>query len=70
MATTESKVMYGLSNVHYALLTETTDPETGAIVSSYGEVKSFPGSVELTLSAEGNPVIFSADNTALNVMGV
>lgn len=64
MATTESKVMYGLSNVHYALLTETTDPETGAIVSSYGDVKAFPGAVELTLSAEGNPVIFSADNTA------
>lgn len=45
----ESKVMYGLSNVHYALLTETTDPETGAVVSTYGEVKAWPGAVDLTL---------------------
>lgn len=60
----ESKVMYGLSNVHYALLTETTDPETGAIVSSYGEVKAWPGAVNITLDPQGNPVTFSADNTA------
>ena len=60
----ESKVMYGLSNVHYALLTETTDPQTGAIVSSYGEVKAWPGAVNLTLDPQGNPVTFSADNTA------
>ena len=60
----ESKVMYGLSNVHYALLTETTDPETGAIVSSYGDVKAWPGAVNITLDPQGNPVTFSADNTA------
>lgn len=60
----ESKVMYGLSNVHYALLTETTDPETGAIVSTYGDVKAWPGAVNITLDPQGNPVTFSADNTA------
>lgn len=60
----KSKVMYGLSNVHYAMLTETTDPETGAIVSSYGDVKAWPGAVNLTLDPSGNPVIFSADNMA------
>ena len=60
----KSKVMYGLSNVHYAMLTETTDPETGAIVSSYGDVKPWPGAVNLTLDPSGNPVIFSADNMA------
>lgn len=60
----KSKVMYGLSNVHYALLTETTDPETGAIVSTYGTVKAWPGAVNLTLDPSGNPVIFSADNSA------
>lgn len=60
----ESKVMYGLSNVHYAMLTETTDPETGAIVSTYGDVKAWPGAVNITLDPQGNPVTFSADNTA------
>lgn len=60
----KSKVMYGLSNVHYALLTETTDPQTGEIVSSYGEVKAWPGAVNITLDPSGNPVIFSADNSA------
>lgn len=60
----KAKVMYGLSNVHYALLTETTDPITGEIVSTYGDVKAWPGAVNITLDPSGNPVIFSADNTA------
>lgn len=60
----KAKVMYGLSNVHYAMLTESTDPVTGEIVSSYGPVKAWPGAVNITLDPSGNPVIFSADNTA------
>lgn len=60
----KAKVMYGLSNVHYAMLTETTDPITGEIVSTYGDVKAWPGAVNITLDPSGNPVIFSADNTA------
>lgn len=60
----KSKVMYGLSNVHYALLTESTDPQTGEIISTYGEVKPWRGAVNITLDPSGNPVIFSADNTA------
>lgn len=60
----KAKVMYGLSNVHYALLTESTDPITGEIVSTYGPVKAWPGAVNITLDPSGNPVIFSADNTA------
>lgn len=60
----KAKVMYGLSNVHYAMLTETTDPITGEIVSTYGQVKAWPGAVNITLDPSGNPVIFSADNTA------
>lgn len=60
----KAKVMYGLSNVHYAMLTESTDPVTGEIVSTYGQVKAWPGAVNITLDPSGNPVIFSADNTA------
>lgn len=60
----KSKVFYGLSNVHYAKLTETVDPITGAVATSYGAPKAWPGAVHLTLDPNGNPVIFSADNTA------
>jgi len=58
------KVVYGLSNVHYALLTEVTDPVTGLITSQYGTVKAWPGAVNLTLDPSGDPIIFSADNSA------
>lgn len=60
----KAKVFYGLSNVHYALLTETTDPVTGKITSSYGTPKLWPGAVNIQLDPSGNPIIFSADNTA------
>lgn len=60
----KSKVFYGLSNVHYAKLTETVDPITGVVTTSYGAPKAWPGAVHLTLDPNGNPVIFSADNTA------
>lgn len=64
MPNNEPKVFYGLSNVHYAKLTEITDPETGVVTSSYGQVKKWPGAVNIALSPSGAPVIFSADNSA------
>lgn len=57
----DKKVFYGLSNVHYALLTETE--VDGKIVTSYGEVKRWPGAVNLTFDPNGNPIVFSADNS-------
>lgn len=62
MPNTDKKVFYGLSNVHYALLTETESD--GVIVTTYGEVKKWPGAVNLTFDPNGNPIIFSADNSA------
>lgn len=64
MPNAEKKVFYGLSNVHYAKLTEVRDPDTGVITSSYGAVKPWPGAVALALDPNGNPIIFSADNGA------
>lgn len=64
----EAKVMYGLCNVHYALLTESTDPETGKIVTTYGTPKAWPGAVNITLDPSGGSSTFSADNTAYFVM--
>lgn len=60
----EGKVFYGLSNVHYAKLTESIDPQTGLVTSSYGTPKLWPGAVNITLDPSGSPIIFSADNTA------
>lgn len=59
-----AKIYYGLSNVHYAKLTESRDPETGKIVTTYGSPKVWPGAVNLQLDAAGEAVVFSADNTA------
>lgn len=58
------KVLYGLCNVHYAKLTETTDPATGVISTTFGTIKQWPGAVNLQLDPSGNPIIFSADNSA------
>lgn len=60
----ENKVMYGLKNVHYAKITQTTDPETGTVTESYGAVKAWPGAVNISLDPSGSPIIFAADNTA------
>lgn len=59
----EAKVFYGLSNVHYAKLTETTDAQ-GNVVTSYGTPKKWPGAVNIQLDPSGNPTFFSADNIA------
>lgn len=56
------KIKYGLKNVHYAVVTETTDSETGAVTSSYGTVKAWPGAVNLSLDAQGDDTPFYADD--------
>lgn len=59
----EAKVFYGLSNVHYAPLTEATDAQ-GNVVTSYGTPKKWRGAVNMQLDPSGNPTFFSADNIA------
>lgn len=61
--TKEAKVFYGLSNVHYAKLTETTDAQ-GNVITSYAAPKKWPGAVNMQLDPSGNPTFFSADNIA------
>lgn len=60
----EAKVFYGLSNVHYAKITETVDSDTGVVTTSYGTPKAWPGAVNIQLDPSGNPTFFSADNIA------
>lgn len=51
------KVKFGLKNAHYAPITTAED---GTI--SYGTPKAFPGSVSMTLEAQGEPSEFYADD--------
>lgn len=58
-----NKVKYGLKNVHYALVTETVATDgTGAITTSYGEMKALAGAVSLSLSSTASKSVFRADN--------
>lgn len=57
-----NKVKFGLSNVHYALLT--TD-QSGNIV--FGAPKPIPGAVSLSMTPQGETNQFYADNVAYYV---
>lgn len=59
----KNKIKYGLSNVHYALVTETVATDgSGAIVSTYGTMKALAGAVSLSLSSSASKSVFRADN--------
>lgn len=49
-----NKIRFGLKNVHYAKLTKTLAEDTGEYTYAYGDVKAFPGAVNLSLSPEGD----------------
>lgn len=55
----ENKVKFGLTNVHYALLNETSDGEI-----SFETPVRIPGAVSLSMAAQGDQEIFYADDGA------
>lgn len=59
-----NKVRFGLKNVHYAILTETTNQQTGDITYSWAAPVAVPGAVNLDLSNESETNVFYADNVA------
>ena len=59
----DNKVKFNLKNAHYAL--HTVDDDGGY---SYGTPVSMPGSVSLSLDANGEPVNFYADGVAYYVI--
>lgn len=57
-----NKVHFGLKRACYSMLTETVDPDTGVITSTYGPVKQWPGAVSLDMSSTGDLSNFYADD--------
>lgn len=63
MADKKNKVKYNLKNAHYAML---SIGEDGAV--SYGTPTAMPGSVSISLDANGEPENFYADGEAYYVI--
>ena len=64
-----SKIKYGLKNVHYAVVTETTNSSTGEVTTTYGTVKPWKGAVNLSLDASGEDSPFYADDGVYYMIG-
>lgn len=63
MPTTENKVFFGLAEAHWATVTETKNPTTGAITSTYGSWNAIDGLVSLTQDPQGSKYVFRADDS-------
>ena len=63
MSEKNNKVKYNLKNANYALLIIAED-----CTVSYGDPKSIPGSVSISLDANGEPENFYADGIAYYVI--
>ena len=58
----EGSVMFGLSNVYIASVTESRDADTGEITTTYGDPKAWPGAVHMTLNTKATSTDSYADN--------
>lgn len=59
----QNKVKFGLKNVYYSKVTETTDSETGAVTSSYSTPARWPGAVSIAQDPQSSRNVFRADNS-------
>lgn len=66
MENKKNKIKFGLKNVHYAIVTETT--VDGKTTSEYGEVKPWEGAVSMSLDPLGDSNNFYADDSVYAVL--
>lgn len=60
---TQNKLHYGLKNVYYAKVTETTDPTTGEVSSSYSTPVPWIGAVSFSGDPQGSRKVTRADDS-------
>lgn len=63
-----NKVHFGVKNAYIFPLTETVDPDTGVVTSSYGSPVKWPGTVSIDLQAQGSQENFYADDSVYYVV--
>lgn len=59
---TEATVQFGLKNVMIASVTESRDPDTGVVTTTYGTPKAWPGAVHMTLNTKASATDSYADD--------
>lgn len=57
-----NRYYHGLSNVYYAVVTETTDSTTGDVTTTYGTPVAWKGAVNISFDSEASLENFFADN--------
>lgn len=63
-----NKVHFGVKNAYIFPITETVDPDTGVVTTSYGSPVKWPGAVSIDLQAQGSQENFYADDSIYYVV--
>lgn len=63
-----NKVRFGVKNAYIFPITETVDPDTGVVTTSYGTAVKWNGAVSIDLQAQGSQENFYADDSVYYVV--
>lgn len=63
-----NKVHFGVKNAYVFPITETVDPDTGVVSTTYGDAVKWPGAVSIDLQAQGSQENFYADDSIYYVV--
>lgn len=63
-----NKVHFGVKNAYIFPLTESVDPDTGVVTTSYGSPIKWNGAVSIDLAAQGSQENFYADDSVYYVV--
>lgn len=63
-----NKVHFGAKNAYIFPITESVDPDTGVVTTTYGNAIKWPGAVSIDLQAQGSQENFYADDSVYYVV--